>query len=69
MADTFEETIAQIEAFENTTGLEAGDDCPDCGRELNERNHPRDSQLGVERHEDAPETEIVCRAHGVLESY
>lgn len=62
------------ESLENSgiEKIEAGQECPEdgCKRELFELNHPRNSRFeGVQRHPDAPETEVVCIHHGVVESY
>lgn len=66
MANSFEEMVENIDANKL---LESGDDCPeDCERTVRELNHPRDSQLGCDRHPDAPETEIVCVHHGIVAS-
>lgn len=70
MAAEYKEETDESEDEMPEERLEAGDTCPEegCDRTLHRLTHKRDSQLGTERHKDAPEIEIVCRADGVLES-
>lgn len=49
--------------------LQVNDDCPkDCDLTVHELNHERNPQIGTERHDEAPETEMVCRHHGIVEA-
>lgn len=70
--DTMSENNSETaELWSADDTLAAGDECPEgnCGIEMHELDHERTPQLGTERHPDAPETEIVCRHHGVQEAY
>lgn len=67
-AGTFEESLKN----NGIEKIEGGQECPDdaCKKELHELHHPRNSQFdGLTRHPEAPEKEIVCIRHGVMESY
>lgn len=53
----------------NERPLRAGDDCPDarCSMTVHVLRHDRDPQLDAPRHPDAPEREVVCPHHGVVQ--
>jgi hypothetical protein len=72
-AEMAKEYEAEIDDSNDETAesrLSEGDECPEdyCERTLHSLSHSRDSQLGTDPHPDAPETEIVCLADGVVES-
>lgn len=64
--DSFADMMDELD--ENET-LEAGDECPKDGCEvsLHELTHERNPQIGTQRHPDAPEKELVCRHHGIVD--
>lgn len=68
MSMTFEELAATAPEQNN---LEDGGDCPEdgCDESVAHWDHSMDAQFGTRPNVEAPENELVCPVHGIVDSY